>query len=181
MRRVRLYYRDMSEILGSNGFSVARLTDVDGLSAICVICDKAMSDQLSIRLNHMPSRDLMLPEVLIKMLLPNGVDAFELMVYDIQNGQYRVSLLNRKTTAILPIRMSDALLLHCITRMPFYIDEELMVRQCSPFTPEARNIAIPINTLDTERLNKELERAVAEENYRLASLLHEEIQKRCKP
>ena len=172
MGRVRLFYRDISEIVGSNGFSVARLTDAECLLAICVICDKAMTDQLSIRFNKTPGREQMLPEVLIKMLCPNGVDGLELMVYDIRDGQYRVSLLNRRSALVLPIRMSDALLLHYITHLPFYIDEDLMIRQSTPYSPEARGISIPINTLDIDHLNKELERAVAEENYRLASFLH---------
>lgn len=180
MRRVQLFYKDFSEIVGSNGFSVARLTDIDEQRAICVICDRAMTEQMSIRFNHLPGREKMLPEVLFQMLSDDGLSKFELMVYDIFDGQYSVSLLNRKTMAILPIRMSDAVLLHYITHIPFYIDEELMIRQSSPYTPEARGISIPINTLDTEHLNKELERAIAEENYRLASHLHEELKKRNK-
>lgn len=180
MRRVQLFYKDFSEIVGSNGFSVARLTDVDEQRAICVICDKAMTDQMSIRFNSLPRHKTMLPEVLFKMLTDEGKNPLELMVYDIHDGQYEVTLLNRDTMALLPIRMSDALLLHYISRTPIYIDEELMLRQSSPYTPEARGIPIPINILDTERLNIELERAIAEEDYRLALHLHEELQKRIK-
>ena len=180
MNRIRLFYKDISEIVGSNGFSVARLTDVDEQRAICVVCDKAMTEQLSIRFNKMPGREQMLPEVLLQMLLNNGVNTYELMVYDIQDGQYRVSLLNRQTMAITSIRMSDAVLLHYISHIPIYIEEELMRRQSSPYTPDAKGISIPINTLDTKHLSKELERAIAEENYRLASHLHEELQKRNK-
>ena len=160
MRWVQLFYKDFSEIMGSNGFSVARLTDADEQRAISVICDKAMTEQMSIRFNRLPGRKMMLPEVLFQMMSDAGMGNLELMVYD--------------------IRMSDAVLLHYITRIPFYINEELMIRQSSPYTPEARGIPIPINTLDTERLNLELERAIAEEDYRLASHLHEELQKRSK-
>ena len=41
-------------------------------------------------------------------------------------------------------------------------------------------ISIPINTLDTDRLNLELERAIEAEDYMLASYLHEELQRRIK-
>lgn len=180
MNRVRLFYKDVSEIVGSNGFSVVRLTDVDEQRAICVVCDKALTDQLTIRINRQPGRELMLPEVLVQMLNSYGSDVMELTVYDIRDGQYRVSLLNRQTMTIKSIRMSDAVLLHFISRIPLYMEEELMVRQSSPYTPNARGISIPINTLDTAHLNRELERAIAEENYRLASHLHEEIQRRNK-
>ncbi len=180
MKRVQLFYKDYSEIVGSDGFSVARLTDIDQRRAISVICDKAMTEQISIRFNRLPGHEKMLPEVLFQMLSGGGRNQFELMVYDIHDGQYSVSLLNRSTTEVLPIRISDAVLLHYITHIPFYIDGELMDRQSAPFSPEAHGIAIPINTLDTEHLNKALERAIAEEDYRLASHLHEELQKRNK-
>ena len=178
MNRVRLYYKDLSEIVGSKGFSVVRLTDVEERRAICVVCDKSLTDQLTIRINRQPGRELMLPEVLMRMLTSYGNDILELIVYDICDGQYRVSLLNRQSLTVVPIRMSDAVLLHFIAHVPLYIEEELMNRQASPYTPNARGISIPINTLDTEHLNRELERAIAEENYRLASHLHEEIQRR---
>ena len=178
MNRVQLFYKDISEIMGSNGFSVVRLTDVDEQRAICVICDKAMSDQMAIRYNHMPGREQMLPEVLLQMMADEGVGDMELTVYDIVDGQYRVSLFNKRIHLLKSIRLSDAVLLHYIAHVPIYIDEDLMIRQSSPYSPGAHGISIPINTLDTEHLNRELERAIAEENYRLASHLHEEIKKR---
>lgn len=178
MNRVQLFYKDISEIMGSNGFSVVRLTDVDEQRAICVICDKAMSDQMAIRYNHMPGREQMLPEVLLQMMADEGLGDMELTVYDIVDGQYRVSLFNKRIHLLKSIRLSDAVLLHYIARIPIYIDEDLMIRQSSPYSPGAHGISIPINTLDTEHLNRELERAIAEENYRLASHLHEEIKKR---
>ena len=178
MNRVQLFYKDISEIMGSNGFSVVRLTDVDEQRAICVICDKAMSDQMAIRYNHMPGREQMLPEVLLQMMADEGLGDMELTVYDIVDGQYRVSLFNKRIHLLKSIRLSDAVLLHYIARVPIYIDEDLMIRQSSPYSPGAHGISIPINTLDTEHLNRELERAIAEENYRLASHLHEEIKKR---
>ena len=180
MNRVRLYYKDLAEIVGSDGFSVVRLTDEKEKRALCVVCDKTMTTQMSIRFNRMPGREMMLPEVLSGMLLDDGRNVLEITVYDVVDGQYRVTLLNKTTLAIKHIRMSDAVLLHYITRIPFYIDEQLMVRQCTPYLPETNGISIPINTIDTERLNKELERAIEQEDYRLASHLHNELQKRKK-
>lgn len=182
MRRTQLFYKDMAEIVGSDGFSVVRLTDVDEQRALCVVCDHAMTEQMTIRLNHLPSANLMLPEVLSGMLFceGGGIADFELMVYDIVEGQYRVTLQNKRTLALRPLRMTDAVLLHYITRIPFYIEERLMIRQSSPYNAESTGISIPINTLDTERLKDELDRAIKSEDYRLASHLHEELQKRSK-
>ena len=180
MKRVQLFYRDISEIVGSDGCSVARLVDSDEQRTITVICDKAMTEQMSIRHNRQPGREQMLPEVLLSMLQAEGKGRLELLISDIMDGQYFVTLIDKLNYVVRQIRMSDALLLHYISQIPFYIEEGLMVRQSSPFVPNTQGISIPINALDTNRLNKELERAIAEEDYRLASLLHEEIQRRSK-
>ena len=178
MDKVQLFYKDMSDIVGSNGFAVVRLTDMDEQRAICVICDKTMVEQLLIRFNRVPGRQLMLPEVLLQMMQSEGRCDLELMVYDIVDGQYHVTLLNKNTLTMKPIRMSDAILLHYISKIPFYIESNLMQRQSTPYVPESRGISIPINTLDTENLKRQLERAIETEDYHLASYLHEELQKR---
>ena len=180
MNRIQLFYNDMSEIVGSDGFSVVRLIDIDEQRAICVICDKAMTEQMTIRFNRLPGYQRMLPEVLLDMFAAKEKANMELMVYDIIDGQYSVTLLNKYTLEHRPIRMSDAVLLHFISKIPIYIEEGLMQRQCTRYTPDAVGISIPINTLDTERLNQELERAIEAEDYHLASYLHEEIQRRNK-
>ena len=180
MERVQLFYKDLSEIVGSNGFAVARLTDAEEQRALSVICDKPMADQLSIRTLRRPDREQMLPEVLISMLQAEESADFELMVYDVVDGQYRVTLLNRRTLSLKHIRMSDAVLMHIIARVPIFISEALLNRQCSSYHPGRTGISIPINTIDLEHLHKELKRAIEAEDYRLASHLHEEIQRRNK-
>ena len=178
MKRVRLFYKDTSDIVGSEGFSIVRLVDTDEQRVICVICDQNMTAQLSIRHNRVPGREQMLPEVLSSMLLDEGQNDLELMVYDVLDGQYCVSLLNRRTLSLKSIRMSDAVLLHYISKIPLYMDEGLMARQCIPYKPDTLGLSIPINTLDTEWLNRELKRAIEVEDYRLAANLNEELKKR---
>lgn len=180
MSRIQLFYKDLSEIVGSNGFSVVRLTDADEKRAVCIICDKAMSEQMAIRFNRTPGHEQMLPEVLLRLMGDRTVKNLELFIYDIEDGQYQVILVDNRSYSPIPIRISDAVLMHNIAKIPLYIDQNLMIRQSTPYDAETTGISIPINTLDTDRLNRELERAVADENYRLASYLHEEIKRRQK-
>lgn len=176
--RVRLYYKDLSDIVGGDGFSIIRLTDADEQRAICVMCDKEMATQFYIRQRRVPNHRQMLPEVLAAMLLDEGANDLELMVYDISDGQYSVTLLNRRTLSLKSIRISDAVLLHYISKIPLYMDEALMARQSISYQPDTSGLSIPINTLDVEWLNKELKRAVESEDYRLAANLNEELKKR---
>ena len=178
MERVELVYKDMSEIVGSDGFTIVRLTDADEQRALCIICDKLISDQLNLRFTNVPGREQMLPEVLWAMLKEQGLSGFELMITGIEDGHYCVVLINRHTLSYKPIRMSDAVLLHVISRVPIFISNDLMNRQCSAYTPGATGISIPINTMGMKQLNKELARAIEAEDYRLASHLHEEITRR---
>ena len=121
-----------------------------------------------------------MPEVLVGMLNMKNSNDFEIMVYDIENGMYKVTLLNKLSFMLKPIRISDAVLLHYIAHVPLYIEEELMQKQSTPYVPDTQGISIPINTLDDEHLSRELEKAIEAENYRLASTLHEELQRRNK-
>lgn len=179
MSRLQLKFKSIAQIVGSDGLSVIVLTDLGEEKGLSVVCDKAMTDQLSLRLALNEQRYQLLPEVLVSMLLSEGnIDDYELMVYDVADGQYKVSLMNKLTLALRPIRMSDAVLLSLISSIPLYIDEGLMMRQSSPYRPESDGIHIPINTLETHRLNEELEKAIGEENYRLASFIHKELQRR---
>ena len=176
--RVNLHYMDITDIIGGDGFAIIRLCDGNELRSICIICDKDIAAQFGIRCRRTPGRWQMLPEVLIAMLLDEGRTDMELMVDDIVDGQYSVTLLNRRTLSLKPIRMSDAVLLHYISKIPIFMDEDLLNRQCVPYTPNTVGISVPINTLDVEWLNKELKRAIEAEDYRLAANLNEELKKR---
>ena len=180
MNRVQLFYKDIADIVGSDGFCIVRLVEKTEQQSLCIICDKMVSGQFSIRLKHPPGTELFLPEVLVGMLNMTNNNDFEIMVYDIVDGKYKATLLNKRSCMLKSIRISDAVLLHYIARIPFYSEEELMQRQSTPYVPETEGISIPINTLDSEHLNRELEKAIEAENYRLASTLHEELQRRNK-
>ena len=59
MERVELVYKDMSEIVGSDGFTIVRLTDADEQRALCIICDKLISDQLNLKGTNKPANNQM--------------------------------------------------------------------------------------------------------------------------
>ena len=102
----------------------------------------------------------------------------ELLVYGIDNGQYKTVLTSLTTDSSVSIRISDAILLSTFSDIPLYIDNHLLLLQSSRYTPHTSGLVIPINTISLEHLEKELQKAVAEENYRLASSIYDEIKKR---
>lgn len=181
--KTRLYFREMAQIADSAGLSVVVMTDEYCRQAITIICDEPMTQQLLIRLNRLPGQETMLPEALTKMLVGqdgNKTSDYELLVYAVEDGQYKTDLTCLPTSQSVSIRVSDAILLSLFSDIPLYIDTLLFMLQCSAYVPHTSGLVIPINTIGLEQLNTELQKAIAEENYRLASSLHEEIKKRTK-
>jgi bifunctional DNase/RNase len=86
--------------------------------------------------------------------------------------------MNVDTFSIRKIRMSDAVLLSMISDVPLYIDGALMEQQSIPFQEANTRVSIPINTLDIDKLKEALDKAVDEENYRLASVIKDELGRR---
>ena len=179
MVRTQLIYKSLSEIVGSEGMGIITLIDESTNRALHIVCDQTMRNQLQMRAEQLDICNSMLPEVLMAML-SDYVDPkkLEITVYDIKDGQYLATLLNSDNFSIRQLRMSDAILLHVVVGVPMYIDEKLMASQSVPFQADMSKISVPINTLDTEKLKAELEKAVEEEDYRLASYIKEELNKR---
>lgn len=175
MKRTRLRFENIQQIVGSDNLSVILLTDEERRRALSVVCDDTMAQQILLR-KHSPTfcRN-MLPEALLQMMTIDH----EMTIYGIHEGLYQVVLANHEYERSVRLRMSDAILLTIICpEIPLYIEENLMQRQSVTFNPEATGIAIPINTMDNQRLNTALQHAIEEENYELASHLRDEINRR---
>lgn len=180
MERIRLRYRCLAEIVGSSdGLAIVTLTDDIESRALNIVCDKTMCHQLQMRAKQLEICNCMLPEVMTAML-SEYVDLrkLEIMIYDVHDGQYVVTLLNSENCSIRQLRLSDAVLLHVIAGVPMYIDQKLMQSQSVPFQADMEKVSIPINALDNAKLQEELDKAVEEENYRLASYIQEELNRR---
>lgn len=112
--------------------------------------------------------DKMLPEALWKMIQIQTKGNYELIIYDIQDGQYKAMLMDQVTFQSVQMRASDAILMSYISSIPLYIEERLMMRQSVPFSPNAGGMSIPVNAISTDMLKQALDKAIDEENYELA-------------
>lgn len=174
MKRTRLKFESIHQIMGSEELAVIMLTDEERRHALTVVCDQPMTQQLMMRLQNPAVCKKMLPEALLQMV--SG--SMDLMIYGLHNGQYQVVLSDENFERSVMIRLSDAVLLSIMSDIPLYIEDQLFASQCIPFEKDATGVAIPINTMDLPRLNVALQRAIDEENYELASQLRDEIKRR---
>lgn len=179
MKDVRLTFKGISEILGAQGIGLIILTDKDEKRQITIPCDKEMLYQFSLRVNKVPQTNTLLPEALWGIIRSRHKEShFEIIINDLISGQFWALLCDLDTFEEIPMRASDAILLHYISRVPIYIDLELMRKQSIEYHKESRSIPLPVNTISDEILQKALDKAVKDENYELASNLRDEILRR---
>ena len=176
MKRTRLRFQNIQQIVGDEKIAIILLTDEKRQVALSVVCDEPMARQVMLRLQSPRYCRTLLPESLLSMLPTND---YEMMIFGIHDGQYQVVLTDAEYEHSTRIRMSDAVLLTIIDEhIPLYIEDTLLQRQSVPYDPDASGIAIPINTMDSRRLNEALQHAIDTENYELASHLRDEINRR---
>lgn len=180
MNKIRLVLKGVSEIVGDDNLGLLILTDIAQTRQLSIICDKQMEYQFGLRMSKAPVANIMLPEVMAQVISRQTTLNIELQIYDIVDGQYQASLVNNDTLKTVPIRASDAILFSFVSHCPLYIEERLMMRQSVPYSTNSPGMAIPVNSISNSMLQSALKKAIQEENYELASHLHEEMQRRKK-
>ncbi|MDD7318276.1 MAG: bifunctional nuclease domain-containing protein [Prevotella sp.] len=179
-KTIRLRFVGVSEIVGTDDLALMLLADEQCERQISIVCSRDMAIQLDMRVNKLPITRRMLPEVLYGILSRQEDLRFHILINDISDGQYDSMLVNSKTQEMMPIRISDAVLLSLAGDVPIFIDEKLMAHQSVVYrepTGEMK-IPLPINTMSLEMIEQAIERAVKEENYEQAALLSEERKRR---
>lgn len=175
MNKIKLIFKGISEIVGGEELGLLILTDPASTRQLTIVCDKQMEYQLGLRMGKAAITDKMLPEALWKMIQIQTKGNYELIIYDIQDGQYKAMLMDQVTFQSVQMRASDAILMSYISSIPLYIEERLMMRQSVPFSPNAGGMSIPVNAISTDMLKQALDKAIDEENYELASHLRDEL------
>ena len=155
MALVRLYYKNVNEIVGNDDVGVLMLTNEDGTRQLSMVCDKHMVYQFRLRLSKAEIIDKLLPEVLWQVVVRNLDMRFQVVINDLIDGQQ-------------------------IADIPVFIEETLLLRQSVPHDEKSVAVSIPVNVITTDMLKKALEKAVNEENYEQASQLRDELQRRSK-
>ena len=178
MKRTRLIFNGISGIVGTDKVCLVVMTDETESRQITIVCDSNAEYQLGVRVGRSMPTDRFLPEVLLKLIDDKTRASLEMVIDDVVDGQYSVTLHNVNTGDSFPLRASDAVLLSYISEIPLYMEEKLMDRQSVAYRKNAKGMSIPINAISGDMLDKAMQKAIKEENYELASLLRDELQRR---
>ncbi len=180
MKKIQLTFQGVSEILEGPELALIVLTDQMKERQVTIVCDKNMEYQFGLRMSGQVSTNLMLPEVLTNVVKVQGGMRFEVLISDVIDGEYKCMLVNETTFESLPMRASDAILFAIVSNSPIYMEYNLMMRQSVRYSADPHGMAIPINALSGVMLQKALDKAVADEDYELASSIRDEMNKRKK-
>lgn len=178
MIKTRLEFVGVSEIIGNKDITLLLLADLEGRRQISVVCETDIACQIQMRRTGNANTETLLPEVLCRLFDFKSHSDAELVITDIENGQYKAYLAGIGDRQPVPVRISDAVLLSVVADIPIYMDAVLMKRQSVAYMADAGKVSVPINTVTDEMLDEALEQAIADENYELASYLNSEKKRR---
>lgn len=179
MARIKLFLQQATEVVGEEKEGLLILTDSFQERQLAVPCNSRMYDEFRLRMNN-PKHQAELSDVLFKVIKWQTELSLELVIVSVDNGHYSAILSNTDSLEQVPIDGAEAVLLNYISKdkIPLFIDEKLFLKQSSVYDMKAKGVSLPVNTLSSSMLRKALERAIAAENYELASQLRDELNKR---
>jgi bifunctional DNase/RNase len=111
----------------------------------------------------------------------------EVLIQKAEDGVFHSSIYYEKAgeeMVSLDARTSDAVALAIRWDAPIYIHESLLERECIPMSviekmeTKAEEEPYDLSDKDIQALRKDLDRAIKDENYELASILRDEIARR---
>ena len=100
----------------------------------------------------------------------------------LKDGKYQAVLSNEDTTDMVPISVTQGILLSYVSRgdIPVMMAESLFKRQSTVYDRNSIGVSLPVNTISDEMLQSALDKAINSENYEMASHLRDEINRRRK-
>lgn len=180
--RVRLIFRSVSEIVGTEDIGLLVLTDSAEMRQVAIPCDRRTLGEFGLRVERLPIVGKLLPEALWHVLQWQTDLRLEVHIDSLHEGRYQAVLSNEDTLEEVPISATEGVLLSFVSRgdIPVMMDEQLFMRQSTVYDSEAVGVSLPVNTISEEMLQRALDKAVSNENYEMASHLRDEINRRKK-
>lgn len=179
MSRIRLFLQQATEVVGGDKEGLLILTDSYQERQLVVPCKGQLLEEFKLRLDKHHSHSGLI-DILLDVIYNQTSLSLSLLITNVDKGAYSAVLNNEDTQKQISISGVEAVLLNKISndKIPLYIDEALFLRQSSKFNMRAEGVALPVNALPVSMLEKTLDKAVAAENYELASQLRDEINRR---
>lgn len=179
MARIKLFFQQATEVVGEEKEGLLILTDSFQERQIAIPCNRKMFEAFQERMNN-PKHYVEVADILFKVIKWQTDLSLELVIINVDKGHYSAILSNTDSLEQVPLDGAQAVLLNYISKgkIPLFMDERLFLKQSSVYDMKAQGVSLPVNTLSSSMLRKALEKAIAAENYELASQLRDELNRR---
>lgn len=179
MARIKLFFQQATEVVGEEKEGLLILTDSFQERQIAIPCNRKMFEAFQERMNN-PKHHAEVADILFKVIKWQTDLSLELVIINVDKGHYSAILSNTDSLEQVPLDGAQAVLLNYISKgkIPLFMDERLFLKQSSVYDMKAQGVSLPVNTLSSSMLRKALEKAIAAENYELASQLRDELKRR---
>jgi bifunctional DNase/RNase len=161
------------------------LQEVDGDRRLPVIIGPVEAQAITVALNHIGPVRPLTHDLFASTLRVFGIDVMEVVIYEAVDGVFYsyIYYKRRGKTVHVDSRTSDAIALAVRASAPIYINASILEKECMPMDAmseeeEAGAGYDQLSDMDIHTLRRNLDRAVGEENYELASILRDEIKRR---
>jgi bifunctional DNase/RNase len=143
-----------------------------------LLCEEEMQT-LSMVMNPTTRGRIPLTECVKHMTDVFGIIVEEVEISSVLDGRYTALMTCCQNGLREHVRVTavDAVVMALVYRCPIYIRATLLERQV-PYQQGKDSVVLPIDTLTVELLEEALQRAVKNENYKLASRLRDELIRR---
>lgn len=158
------------------------LSEVEGTRQLPVIIGAAEAHAITINLEKVPTPRPITHDLFLASLTAFGIKLKKVLIYKVKDGVFYsyIYMVQDDRTVRVDSRTSDAIALALRTDCPIYAYDSILEKESIIITEESLTEENP-NSLERKSmktLKMELEQAVKEENYELASVLRNEIFRR---
>jgi len=174
----KLIFRGVYDIVGNDKVGLIVLTDEEKARQITMVCDHNMVVQLSLRVEKCVRVERLLPEALWTVVKRYADMEFMLLFNDVKDGEFITYLCSLDNSVAIQLRASDAVLLSIISGLPIMMDNQLFNLHSTPYYGARSRVSVPLMSLTKEMLEKALQKAVDDEDYKKASQLRDELKRR---
>lgn len=192
MEKVKLEIVGLSYSQTQSGAYALVLAETGGKRSLPIIIGGFEAQAIAIELEKMtPTRPL--THDLFKSFAQSfQIDVIEVVIYNLVEGVFYAKLICSKDGKFSEIdaRTSDAIALGVRFKCPIYtyenilasagilLDENAELQQDAPSTEASASAEKPVATYNVQELEQQLQEAIENEDYELASRLRDEINKR---
>ena len=191
MKKIRIKIAGLSYSQTRSGAYALILEEEDGNRRLPVIIGTAEAQSIAIQLENLKPYRPLTHDLFVSMANSFHIEVIEVNIIRLEEGIFYSEIVCKREHAVIKLdsRTSDAVAIALRFKAPIYVTEDIINKAEMIFDDEIEKIGKekksekkPENTklqnFNDEELNKKMQEAIKNEDYELASLIRDEINKR---